>query len=214
MQRTLQPELLDSLPPGHPAAQHSRRDLRLTNRVLGSHRWFARTLSPLLPAGARALELGAGTGELLAHLGAHGVAADGLDLWPRPATLPSSQVWHRADLREFDRFADYSVIFGNLIFHQFTAADLAALGSALHPAARVIVACEPARRRVSQTLFATLGPLLRANYVTLHDARVSIAAGFRGDELPHALGLAAREWSWRCTTSWLGAYRMVATRRA
>ena len=36
---------------------------------------------------------------------------------------------------------------------------------------------------------AFLAPLFRANRVTLHDAHVSIAAGFRGDELPRALGL-------------------------
>ena len=30
-------------------------------------------------------------------------------------------------------------------------------------------------------------PLLGANHVSLHDAHVSIAAGFLGDELPRAL---------------------------
>ncbi len=48
MQRTPQPELLDSLPPQHPDALHNRRDLRLTNRVMGNHRWLIRTLPPLL----------------------------------------------------------------------------------------------------------------------------------------------------------------------
>ena len=193
---------------------HSRRDLRLINRVVGTHRWFERTLPSLARPPERLLELGAGEGELLAHLAARGLRADGLDLWPRPAALPAAQAWHRADLRHFDGFADYQVVLGNLIFHQFSDAELAALGNKLHSSARVIVASEPARRRVSQTLFATFAPLFRANYVTLHDARVSIAAGFRGEELPRALGLDPAHWSWRCSTSWLGTYRMVATRRA
>lgn len=214
MQRTLQPELLDSLSPEHPAALHSRRDLRLTNRLLGTHAWFARHLPPLIQPGERALELGAGTGELLLALRDRGQLADGLDLWPRPTSLPPALRWHRADLLTFDSFHDYRVIFGNLIFHQFSPNDLARLGQQLSDSARVIVASEPARRRVSQWLFAIFGRILRANYVTLHDARISIAAGFRDDELPRALDLDPTRWSWRCTTSWLGAYRMIAIRHA
>jgi hypothetical protein len=42
---------------------------------------------------------------------------------------------------------------------------------------------------------------------------VSIAAGFRGEELPAALGLTTAEWNVRCTTTLLGAYRMIAVRR-
>ena len=56
--------------------------------------------------------------------------------------------------------------------------------------------------------------LLRANPVTLHDARISIAAGFRRDELPRFLGLDATEWDFRCRATLLGSYRMVAVRRA
>src|SRR5688572_14054246 len=40
MQRTVQPEILDSLPHDHPDALHNRRDLRLTNFVTGDHRWL------------------------------------------------------------------------------------------------------------------------------------------------------------------------------
>jgi hypothetical protein len=100
-----------------------------------------------------------------------------------------------------------------LIFHQFNAEELSALGKRLRRNARVIVACEPVRRRLSQQIFAMVGPLLGANHVTLHDAHVSIAAGFVKTELPQALGLAAADWECRCTTNVLGAYRMVAVRR-
>jgi hypothetical protein len=213
MQRTLQPELLDSLPPGHPDALHNRRDLRLTNRLLGTHRWFGRTLPPLRRAGESVLELGAGTAELGLLLASVGVPVAGLDLWPRPAAWPAEQAWHRADLCAFEHYDDYQMIIGNLIFHQFSAADLAALGCKLRRSARVIVACEPQRRRISQVLYRAFGRLLGANHVSLHDAHVSIAAGFRGRELPDALGLDAREWDVHCTTTVLGLYRMVAVRR-
>ncbi|MDP3072542.1 MAG: hypothetical protein Q8N18_19770 [Opitutaceae bacterium] len=214
MRRTIQPEILDGLAPDHPDARHSRRDLRLTNALAGSHRWIARTLPSLLRPGERALELGAGTGELGARLAAAGVAIDGLDTWPRPAGWLAAQTWHRADLRTFTGYDAYAAIVGNLIFHHFTADELAALGATLRRQARVVVACEPARVRRAHTLFRLLAPLFGANHVTRHDARVSIAAGFRDDELARALGLAAPDWEVRSTTTLLGLHRLVAIRRA
>ena len=213
MTRTLTPELLDSLPPDHPDARHSRRDLRLINRFMGNHRWFARTLPPLLRDGERALELGAGTGELSARLDATGVVIGALDFCPRPANWPSARAWHIGDLRKFDGYASYAVIFGNLIFHHFSDDELSALGAVLRRTARLILASEPKRSVRAQSLFAWFAPLFGANRVTRHDADVSIAAGFRGDELPRALGLDDGNWSFRCETTAFGAYRMVAQRR-
>jgi hypothetical protein len=230
MQRTLQPELLDSLPPDHPAALHNRRDLRLTNAIMGNHRWLERMLRRQLRAGERVLEIGAGAGELaqrLAHAG-RPLAIDGLDLWPEPENWPTignamaasgaaggaPPIWHRADLRAFRGYGAYDAFVGNLIFHQFSDAELAALGEKLRARARLIIAVEPARRRVSQLLFRTIAPMLGANYVSLHDAQVSIAAGFRGGELARALGLDRLEWDIDCTVSLLGAYRLCAVRRA
>ncbi len=212
MRRTLEAELLDSLAPDHPDALHNRRDLRLTNRLMGNHRWMVRTAGRLIRPGERALEIGAGTGELGRALNAAGVPTDALDLWPRPADWPAGSSWHRVDLREFAGYSAYDLVLGNLIFHQFTEKELAALGRLITPAARVIIACEPVRRRLSQTLFAAGAALLGANHVSRHDARVSIAAGFVGDELPLALGLARPQWSWNCSMTALGAYRMVAWR--
>lgn len=212
MQRELKPELLDSLPPDHPDALHNRRDLRLTNRVLGNHHWFARTLPDHLSPSGKVLEIGAGTGELGDHLAARGILADGLDLWPAPANLPAERRWHRADLLTFTGYGDYPVILGNLIFHQFSDVQLGELGQKLQRSARVILASEPLRRRSSQMLFATVAPLFGANHVSLHDAHVSVAAGFRDDELPQLLGLPQPGWDCRCHSTILGTYRMVARR--
>jgi hypothetical protein len=213
MPRILEPEILDSLPPDHPDALHNRRDLRLTNQLAGNFRWFAQSLPHVVGPRERILEIGAGTGELGGVLRRRGYAIDGLDLWPRPAAWPPESAWHTGDLRTFDRYAEYAAVLGNLIFHQFDAADLAALGAQLRRNARVILACEPGRRRRAQVLFRVIGRLLGANYVSLHDARVSIAAGFRDDELPRALGLESPTWEVRCSTTLLGAYRMLAVRR-
>ena len=68
--------------------------------------------------------------------------------------------------------------------------------------------------RARAPLLRALAPMLGANHVSLHDAHVSIAAGFRDDELPRALGLDADTWDVRCTVNTLGAYRMIAVKRA
>ncbi|MBL9213809.1 MAG: hypothetical protein JNL92_25330 [Opitutaceae bacterium] len=215
MQRILQPELLDGLPADHPDALHNRRDLRLTNRLLGTHRWIERTLPGLLAKGEHVLELGAGTGELGRRLARRGLTVSGLDLWPRPRDWPAGD-WHQEDLRRFDGYDRYPAILGNLILHQFSDADLADLGRRLDRdrGPRVILACEPVRRRLSQVLYRTLAPCFGANHVSLHDAHVSIAAGFRGDELPRRLGLEPARWLVRQHSTLLGIYRLVAVRRA
>ena len=211
--RIVQAELLDLLPPAHPDVRHNRRDLRLINLVMGNHRWLGRTLRAGARPGERLLELGAGTGELAVHLNRAGRPVDGLDRCPAPDGWPPAAQWHRADLRHFDGFGAYAVVYGNLIFHQFAAGELRSLGGRLQAHSRLLVACEPARWRRSQRLFGLLAPLFGANYVSRHDGRVSIAAGFLGEELPHLLGLDPARWEWRCATTPLGAYHLTAWRR-
>jgi SAM-dependent methyltransferase len=212
--RIVQPELLDALPHDHPEARHNRRDLRLTNVFMGNHRWLARILRAYGRRTDHVLELGAGMGELAIRLRQQGWQVDGLDVCPAPESWPADAPWHRADLRNFTGYDACDAVYGNLIFHQFTATELRALGVRLAARTRLLLACEPARWRRSQWLFSTLSPLFGANHVSRHDAHVSIAAGFLGNELPRLLGLDAGSWAWRCATTWLGAYRMIAWRRA
>jgi 2-polyprenyl-3-methyl-5-hydroxy-6-metoxy-1,4-benzoquinol methylase len=212
--RTLQAELLDSLAPDDPAARASRRDLRVINRVLGNHRWFVRALRRHVRPGERVLEIGAGAGELCRELVAQGWQVDGLDRAPRPAGWPAGRTWHQVDLRAFDGYGDYDVVVANLILHHLTDAELAALGRRWARGPRVIVACEPARLRRSQSLFAALSPVFGAHAVTRHDGRVSIAAGFVADELTRSLGLAAAQWELRRRATVLGMQRLVAVRRS
>jgi len=211
--RLIQPELLDALPFDHPAALANRRDLRLINLLMGNHRWLSRVLRARVRPSAPILELGAGTGDLASRLQRRGWRIAGLDLCPAPEGWPDAAPWHRADLRSFAGYRAYEVICGNLIFHQFAAGELVRLGARLQARARLLVACEPARRPVAQSLLR-LSPLLGLSPVTRHDARVSIAAGFLRDELPRLLGLDPGRWAWRCQTTLLGAYRMIAWRRA
>jgi len=211
--RRLHPELLDTLPPDHPDARHSRRDLRVINRIMGNHRWFARTLPPRLRPGEPVLELGAGTGELMERLAVAGTSVTGLDLCPPPAHRPASPRWIQHDLTAFTGYAAYPVVIGNLILHHFSAETLAQLGRHWRQHARLLLFSEPVRRRVSQHLIRGLGPVFGANRVTLHDAHVSIAAGFRGDDLIRQLDLPDTEWDCSVTCTLGGAYRLVAQRR-
>jgi 2-polyprenyl-3-methyl-5-hydroxy-6-metoxy-1,4-benzoquinol methylase len=210
--RLIQPELLDTLPPESTDARRSRRDLRVINWLMGNHRWIIRSVQPRLRHQERLVEIGAGSGELCQKLAGRGIAAAGLDRWPGPA-LPSSLVWHQADLRTFTGYADYQAVVANLVLHHLSDTELCQLGRKLNGGPRIICACEPTRRRLSQRLFSALGPVLGANSVTRHDALVSIAAGFLGDELPTALGLDNATWSIRCTQTLLGGYRMLASKR-
>ena len=211
--RIVQAELLDSLPHDHPDARQNRRDLRVINALMGNYRWLLRTLAACAAPGESILEIGAGTGELAHNVRNRGWQVDGLDLWPKPGIWPAGSCWHRTDLRKFAGFGSYDAIYGNLIFHQFVDADLAAIGARLQSRTRLILASEPERRQSSQTLFRLVAPLLGANRISLHDGDVSIAAGFQGDELPLLLGLEKKLWNWRCSTTTLGANRMIAWRR-
>lgn len=211
MERTLVPEILDTLSPDDPAAVHNRRDLRIVNRFLGTRRWFASHLQPRFRPGDRILEIGSGTGELGRWLWSQGYQVDGLDLWPRPADWPAHGRWHQADLRSFDGYADYPIIIASLILHQFPDAELTALGARI-ARARSVLALEPGRSRFFQRIFGAGCTLLGGNHVTRHDGHVSIGAGFRDRELPDCLNFSSKSWSlWYRAQGW-GAYRMIADR--
>jgi hypothetical protein len=211
--RRLLPELLDSLPPGSLAASRSRRDLHRLNRIMGNPAWFVRTARPLVNAGESVLEIGAGEGIVALALRAAGLRVAALDQFPAPAGWPLAAPWYTMDLREFEGWPAYPVVVGNLILHHFEAAPLAALGQTLDRHARVLIFNEPLRHLRVRLLWALGARLGGASYVTRHDGRVSIGAGFQADELSRLLGLAAERWRWASTVTLLGGYRFVATRR-
>lgn len=210
----MEKELLDKLPFDHPDALRSRRDLQLLNALMGNHRRMARAARKIYRPSDRLLELGAGQGELSAKLRAvlpHLARVDALDLCPPPKDWPSHSRWHRADATTFTDFNAYDWVVTNLLLHQFSDEQLGLLGQRFSTGPRVILAAEPSRRHRHLLQLRALG-LFALGRVTRHDGAISIRAGFRGNELPHLLGLNPEQWQWRCHEGLLGQYFMLAER--
>ena len=197
--RRLTPELLDDLPPDAPEARASRRDLHALNGLMGHRRawraWLRREFASQPP---RAIaELGAGDGAMAAEnlLATFPEGKGGtlflVDRAPCVAeiTLQALQRagWsvrvEKADV--FDWLSEpraLDAICANLFLHHFDDATLARLLALASRAAPLFAAMEPRRGWLGLAGVVTL-PLIGAHRVTLHDARVSVEAGFRAREL-------------------------------
>jgi len=198
MKRIVLPELLDVLPPQEPAAKRSRRDLRRLNAWMNHPRILARVLRKNLPENGpvHLAELGAGDGHFLLTVArrmqrppVEAVLVDRLkaldaDTMTRFATLGWTAREETAEAAAWLRSAPPGqwTIISNLFFHQFKTDELAAM---LRPAAQcsdLVVALEP-RRSWLPRLCGRLLWVIGCSRVTRHDARISVAAGFRDGEL-------------------------------
>lgn len=204
--RTVQPEILDSLPAEHADAKRARLDLRLINALMGNFRWVERQVRATGPHD-RIIELGAGDGRLLNRLARRGYSGLGIDLAPRPIDLNDSVDWLQGDVLDSSDFENATVV-ANLFLHHLKLDELGALGERLQTG-RALIFSEPWRSRVSQFCGYALFPFV--NHVTRHDMITSIRAGFRADELYSLLGL-DESWVLRQQLSVPGACRLVAIR--
>ncbi|MCH8474666.1 MAG: hypothetical protein LAT55_05495 [Opitutales bacterium] len=216
MKRIVEDEMLDALPQNDPEAIRNRRDLRLINFLQGNYRWLGRQLRKHLLPGDQGAEWGAGTGDLGVYLKEkvtlpEKIRLDGWDVWARPDKWPKDWGWEQEDLTKIKAFP-YDFLVSNLILHQFEDDTLAHWGSLLNRSCRLILACEPVRHKLHLWQLELLRPM-RLSPVSWHDARVSIRAGFRCDELPQKLGLAPELWDWQIQETFLGAYRFLALRK-
>lgn len=199
--RTVEPELLDELPPQDRRARRSRLDLRRLNQWMNHPQLMARILSENLNGAAvrRLVELGAGDGHFLLSVARHLHGQ-----WPEAdVTLVDRQDAFDAAIRTGLRDVGWRVrteittasewlrqsppnavdtVVANLFLHHFQARELEEMFSLAARVARAFVALEPRRSRLPR-LFGRLLWVIRCNSVTRHDARVSIRAGFSGHEL-------------------------------
>ena len=215
MTRVLQPELLDILPADNPEAARSRADLRRVNAWMGHRRILVRALQTLPAANVhRVIELGAGDGTFTLSLARNPSAR-----WPNIeiTLLDQQRLVARETEESFRRLgwrprvvqADVfdwldaesqtaDLVLANLFLHHFKEGELQRLLRAVAERTTCFVALEP-RRHLVPRLGCELLWLIGCNRVTRHDARLSVRAGFRGQELsslwPRASGWHVREQS-------------------
>lgn len=202
MKRLVEPELLDALPPHDRRALRTRRDLRRVNAWMGHPQIMARALQRTLhhrSRGPRLIELGAGDGHFLFTVarrlqrhwpGADAILVDRLDvLNPRMRDGLGRLGWRvRAEIADVSEWLRQSppnaadAVVSNLFLHQFTAEQLVELFRMMARSAGVVIALEPRRSWLSRLCGPFLG-VIGCGFVTRHDGRISIRAGFAGREL-------------------------------
>ena len=235
--RAVRAELLDGLAATDPRAIRSRRDLQRVNRLLGSCGILSRAVRLALASSApherlRILELGAGDGSLALRIAERlaasrpaaeltlldrqaliaeptGIAFAHLGWTLRPLTVDVLQ-WARAPTRR-TRLGRWDVILANLFLHHFEADALRELLSAVAERCDTFIACEP-RRGLPALLGTRLLPALAVSRDTLHDALVSVQAGFRGNELSRIWPLRTAGWRVEERPAGLFSHLFVATR--
>jgi hypothetical protein len=199
MKRLVQPELLDSLPPEDPGAIGSRRDLCRINWWMGNHRLMRRALRDHLPGQSPGplMEIGAGDGNFFLNV-ARGFSPP----WPNPkvilldrqkSIMPkviedfSASGWQAepivADVFACPPMAEpVAAIVANLFLHHFEEDALARLLGIISRQTNLFIAVEP-WRFARPALCGHLLRVIGCNAVTLHDAVVSIRAGFQNGEI-------------------------------
>jgi hypothetical protein len=200
VQRVLEPEWLDTLPPCDARARRSRADLRRVNALMGNAGHVSRALVSV-PRGRRLriADLGAGDGSfmksVLRRLPHPGVEVTLVDRAMMPGTLDWDAHAVAADAHDFlaQPGPRFDAIVANLFLHHFDDAALRRLLALAAQRTPLFIACEPRRSRLALRASRLLR-VLGCNDVTRHDAAVSVRAGFRGSELS---ALWPRQRAWR-----------------
>jgi hypothetical protein len=199
--RSVEPELLDEMAADDPRVVRARRDLKRLNAVILQTGIMVRLLATHGGDGKprTILDLGAGDGSFMLSVARRlaarwpGVTVTLLDrqsiVSPQTLAAYSALGW-RAEPVAADVFAyleeirspGVDIITTNLFLHHFEPEPLRHLLALAAQAAQRLVACEPRRNkfalRASRLLWA-----IGCNEVSLHDAIVSVRAGFYGKEL-------------------------------
>jgi hypothetical protein len=180
----------------------------------------------------RILELGAGDGSLALRLASHlapcwpaaeltlldrqpliagptGTAFAHLGWTLRPLTADALE-WARAPTQP-PLTSRWDLILVNLFLHHFQTGPLRELLAAAAGRCQTFIACEP-RRSLAALAGCRLLPALAVSRDTLHDAVVSVRAGFRGAELSRMWPAHAGIWRLEERPAGAFSHLFVATR--
>jgi len=201
MQRRIEPELLDSLPPDDPRAIRSRKDLRRINAFMGNPKIIAHELRGMFNGASPKdiVDIGAGDGLLMLGVAkeiSHKCNGPTVRFVDRQSivsqqTLAALQTlgWRgvvsQADILDWlaqSAGEQTDVMIANLFLHHFTDAQLSKLLTAISSRVRTFIAVEPRRWRWA-LFFSGLVPFIGCSSVTRHDALASVRAGFAEREL-------------------------------
>jgi hypothetical protein len=236
MERLVEPELLDELPPADPRAIASRRDLHRLNGWMGHAPVVSSALRDACGAAGPStiVELGAGDGRFALRL-----ALALSDAWPDATiVLVDRQPFDGAEADAAiarrgwrcervcaDVFhwlvhapaGDREWLVANLFLHHFTDAQLGSLFAFAAGRCAGLVACEP-RRSSFVAMLSRLVGWVGCNDVSRHDAVVSVRAGFKSGELsalwPDSAGWRLQERDVRLASHSFVARRLEGSVRA
>jgi SAM-dependent methyltransferase len=229
LQRRVQPELLDALPPDNAQARRSRADLRRLNRIMGTLPIVLKALDDVARRSPprRILELGAGDGQLMLEIARHrathwpNVAVTLLD---RQNTIDAESLqgiralgWRagviQAEAVDWMAHAHggfWDVVVANLFIHHFALAEILRLFKQIAARTDAFLCCEPRRSRFALASSHLVG-LLLVGRVTRADAVLSVQAGFRDNELSSCWPV-EEHWTLREYSAGLYSHCLLALR--
>jgi hypothetical protein len=227
MQRVIEREWLDELPPENAGAAGSRRDLQRLNAWMGNAGLVAQQLRGLPQKPTVLTEMGAGDGRFMLQVArrlSRDWAGTRLRLVDKQrVSLESverefaSLGWRvesiQADVFELlnnDVWDWGEATVANLFLHHFSRAKLADLFSRLAERTNALIGVEPRRSGFALTASRLVG-LIGCNHVTRHDAPASVRAGFSGRELSE-LWPANGQWTLQEGRAGLFSHLFVAER--
>ena len=199
--RVPEAELLDTLPAADEGAQHSRRDLRKLNWIMGHRRHMVRMMRDA--SFNTLIDLGTGDGQFAFSVARALKRRCRLVFVDRQRVPGAPSDLIVSDVMSFVRGMEQqpgTALMANLFLHHFTDDVLRELFLEASRKVDHVFACEPRRSHLSLIAIRLL-PLIGCNAVTRHDAAASIRAGFLGEELTP---LWPRMTSWKLTESECG----------
>jgi hypothetical protein len=202
VKRNIQSEILDHLSPDDPRVFHARKDLRFINGLMNHARILRSNIFPQLNMGSplRILEIGSGDGTLAYEIfkkcgklpaGGRMDFVDKAGILSRQVKRDLGELGWEVNEFEADVFHwvennpdAYHLCFASLFLHHFDEKELKLLFHHLSGKTKRFLCIEPRRDRFG--LLGALGlRLLGCDPVTLHDAKISVRAGFHHQELSH-----------------------------